>query len=733
MDKINDENIKSGIKGNVKEKKNVTINIGQEEVINYHRSDSIEKKQEKKNLNEGLLSKINIFEQRAHKTPSILSFISRHNNSKADDKKPVEKRVSPEKKKSIFMINNPLEEEEDEEKEEKNQKKVEFNQVVEEMAQFYINEPEFSNFYFSQFLETVAIHTIYFLFGPLIVPFLFLIYSKNFIRNMGLWGKKLGSSHRVQIFYWISFVITIVLTIYINNAEGDTKSIWNLQLVFLCPAYITQIMVLIRYITVCVKYGFFPREYYKKWKSARLTRTEVKSNFLLQGWIKPSLLVLDVYLKEIFQKFNIDVNYFKFKFAGKLPDKMKNSLLEVDKLINEDARRIRFSIFRRMKKENNLYDTIQKAVKKYKSKELTQKKTDNNLSDKSDDSSSDNESKNKPKEKVFEMVNIKNIERSDSIVSSSIKSSMVSESPLTINNLNQDVANPNDEHIIYRGSDVSQNLSNHIAHQPLKGKQRLREFIIDKILPDVREKIKRNISTIESKVKCKNEHSYEIKGIYFCRALLRDVCNKNLESYVIFHKFFVFLIWLTPFVFTYLYYIYFNNLIVNQLADEEVNILPKLNTTITNSTIYNYSNLNSTGSFNKNNQQISFHYLSIILLVFSAISLAPPVWLNTLNLLYGVVDIKRKTKFMEILTEMINTNLKDDQRKYPLLNITDPNSVLNWYYLRNIFLSFGKRFGDRLILQTSIFCLFVVLALILSILTLFGWFNQFLALVKINN
>ena len=76
------------------------------------------------------------------------------------------------------MINNPLEEEEDEEKEEKNQKKVEFNQVVEEMAQFYINEPEFSNFYFSQFLETVAIHTIYFLFGPLIVPFLFLIYSK---------------------------------------------------------------------------------------------------------------------------------------------------------------------------------------------------------------------------------------------------------------------------------------------------------------------------------------------------------------------------------------------------------------------------------------------------------------------------------------------------------------------------------------------------------------------------
>jgi hypothetical protein len=725
MDKNNEENYTSGGRGYTKEKKNVTINIGQEEVINYHRSDSIEKKQEKKNLNEGLLSKINMFEQRAHKAPSIISFMNRHNNSKGDDKKPVERRISPEKKKSIFMINNPLEEEEEEEKEEKNQKKVEFNQVVEEMAQFYINEPEFSNFYFSQFLETVAIHMVYFFFGPLIVPFLFLIYSKNFIRNMGLWGKKLGSSHRVQIFYWISFVITIVFTIFINKADGDPTSFWNLQLVFLCPAYITQIMVLIRYITVCVKYGFFPREYYKKWKTTRLTRTEVKSNFLLQGWIKPSLLVLDVYLKEIFQKFNIDVNYFKFKFAGRLPEKMRNSLLEVDKLINEDARRIRLSIFRRMKKENNLYDMIQEAIKKYKSKELKKKKSDKNLSEKSDDSSSDNENKRKPSEKIFEMVNIKNNQRHESIISSSIEGSMVSESPLTINNVTHNLANPNDEQVIYRDSHISSNVL-----PALKGKKRLREFIIDKILPDVREKIKRNVNSIESKVKCKNEHSYEMKGIYFCRALLRDVCNKNLESYVIFHKIFVFLIWLTPFIFTYLYYIYFNNLLVNQLADENHNIFSNLNTTVPNSTILNHSNLNSTSSSNKNDQKISFHYVSILLLVFSAISLVPPVWLNTLNLLYGVVDIKRKTKFMEILTEMINTNLKDEQRKYPLLNITDPNSVLNWYYLRNIFLSFGKRFGDRLILQTSIFCLFVVLALILSILTLFGWFNQFLALVK---
>jgi hypothetical protein len=146
-------------------------------------------------------------------------------------------------------------------------------------------------------------------------------------------------------------------------------------------------------------------------------------------------------------------------------------------------------------------------------------------------------------------------------------------------------------------------------------------------------------------------------------------------------------------------------------------IIPSHNSTSNPSSLLNDKNI------------IKFHFFSIILLFFSGIAIIPPVWLNTLNLMYGQVDSIRKRKIMQIMTEMINTNIKEEKRKYPLFNVLCSNTMLNWYYLRNIFMSLGKRFSDRIILQTSLFCVVVVIALLLSILSIFGFLSRFIATV----
>lgn len=585
-------------------------------------------------------------------------------------------------KKASEFVESPLEaEEEDEEGEEKAVKKMEFNEVVEEMAQYYIKEDGYSNFYVKQFFETVCIHLIYFIFGPLIMPLLFKKFGRNFMRNMGLWGKKVGASHRVQIFYWVTFIITLIITIVILcNSEGESQMYFNSQYVFLSPAYISQIMVLIRYLTVCVKYGFFPPEYYLKWKTTRLTRTEVKSNYLLQGWIKPSLLVLDVYVREIFQKFNIDPNNFKLQCVGRLPEHMNNSLVEVDRIINEDARRIRQSIFRRFKKESKFYSVITEVIKAHKKKKELEKNED-------------------------------------------IKDSMINSN----NNFNSVEGNSPD--ILNVDCSVNINVTDVNLNSEPKislAKEKLRNFVLNKILPEVRNKIKAKTNSIEVKVKYKNEYLYEINGIYLCRTLLKDVFTVSFESYAVVHKILVLIICLFPICFGYIYYSVFNSYIL--ISNLHLN-----NSTVNgNSTSIANITANATSTENINSKLISFNLFSIFLFIFSSIAILPPVWLNTLNLLYGVVDIRRKKKLMENITYLIDTNLTEEKRNYPLLNVMHGNTMLNWYYLRNIFFSLGKRFGDRIILQTSVFCLFVLISIICAILSLLNFFgNNFLTMVRI--
>jgi hypothetical protein len=558
--------------------------------------------------------------------------------------------------------------------------KVEFNKKVEEMAKYYLNETEISKFYPKQFIETLMIHLIYFIFGPIFIALYFRLWGKDFMRNMGFWGKKVKSSHFIQIFYWLCSMITLLLTIWIRMT--DEESVWYYQISFLTPAYIANIMILIRYTIVCVKYGFFPPEYYQKWKTTRLTRTEVKSNYLLQGWIRPSLLTLDVYLREIFQKYNLDVNEFKFQLAGPIPIKMSNSLMEIDSKISEEASRIRNSIIRRLNKQKKKVDFYQDSYTKKKANDLELKKRN---------------------------LTVKEQPNSDSLnCSLPSQTSQVSKSIYTLDN----------------------QVHTHTHHI-----KRLRDFIINKILPDIKKKLKTEKDSRESKIKNLNENLNEIKGIYLCRTILKDTFTPVLGNYLFVLLTFVFINWLSPFIFTYLFYFTNIEYISNSRA-------VSLNTSISNSTYISLknitnnliSNMTNNSTFPKEIQQtdlpklqMTFH--SYILLAFSAVALVPPIYLNTLNLLYGIVDIKRKNKLMQIITELINCNIKEENREYPLLNITNGNSMLNWYYLRIIVLTFGQRFSNRIILQTSVFCIFIAFSIAISIMSLFGFFNKFISMV----
>jgi hypothetical protein len=98
--------------------------------------------------------------------------------------------------------------------------------------------------------------------------------------------------------------------------------------------------------------------------------------------------------------------------------------------------------------------------------------------------------------------------------------------------------------------------------------------------------------------------------------------------------------------------------------------------------------------------------------------------------LYGLVDIRRKNKLMEKITEMFDTNIKPDKREYPLFNILHGNTLLNWYYLRNICISLGQRFSDRIILQTSVFCVFIILAVVGTALSILKLLGNMLAMVN---
>ena len=129
----------------------------------------------------------------------------------------------------------------------------------------------------------ILLHMGFFIFGPFWHLFMLYKYGKNLSCNMNFWGDKLKKTVFLQYFFWITTLLTVIFSINIwNNTYNDLISKFNNLYIFLSIGYMSQIMIIIRYLIVCVKYGFFPKGYYELYKKEDLMEHSSKSNFLFK-------------------------------------------------------------------------------------------------------------------------------------------------------------------------------------------------------------------------------------------------------------------------------------------------------------------------------------------------------------------------------------------------------------------------------------------------------------------
>ena len=268
---------------------------------------------------------------------------------------------------------------------------------------------------------------------------------------------------------------------------------------------------------------------------------------------------------------------------------------------------------------------------------------------------------------------------------------------------------------------------------------------------------------MEGKVKKLSDFVFEINGSYLCRLMMKKAHDINYASFFCYHVLFFITLLIIPNLFLGKMYqlnsnckitngtdnIYCNKLNItihnnNSLIEiknmANYRFLENINQTIdlneknktsfdspnffSNSmTVINEknktnlvdNNLNKTNTnttndaFDKLYQEIlttNWNSVSLLIWLFSIISTIIPTWLITKNLIYGMIDFERRRKLLEIIRELVNLNTTG-KRDFHLINITHYETLINWYTLRNIFMHYGKRFTDRLIIQVTIFCVFV--------------------------
>ena len=482
-----------------------------------------------------------------------------------------------------------------------NNKIFKFSLAVDDMTKYYGKED--TVFIKKQFFEALSVHLLYFLFGPFIVPFLMLFNGKSFVINLGFWGTKLLKYHLLQLFYFLTLVITTILSILILlKGDAGKDNDYKNQYIFLTPSYISQVYILIQYVNVSVKYGFFPRKYYNLWKTSLITRTEINSNYIYEGWINPSILSLDCYLKENLQRQEIDINNFNIQCIGKVLENfpMKLSLSELQ--LKKEISHIRNSFLNTIKRSDNFNNILNEVLKHY---EIGKQALNNNIK--------------------------------------------------------SEISNPKDDKVIS------------------KPKQKFQNFIRNKILPLIRKHTEFDFTG--SQIIVKTDNIYEINGVNLLRLILNE--SKLSISYD-------------------------RNQILNQYLSTIMNCIICLSCTIL------YSKFMLGAKFECNT-------LSIINLLFSSGCFLIIKFMNQENLIYGILDFRRKQNLMEICSSLIDfSDFSDENRKYPLINIFDYNSLKNWYSIRKLLSQYGRRFSQRIIIQTSIICFLSIIGGIIVVLSCFN-------------
>lgn len=680
---------------------------------------------------------------------------------------------------------------------------------------------EQTTFYFNQYFEMILLHMGFFILGPFLNLFILYKYGKNLSCNMNFWGDKLKKTLILQYFFWITSIMTITLSIIIwKNTYENSRSSFNNQYIFLSIGYLSQILIIIRYLTVCVKYGFFPKGYYELFKKEDLMEHSLKSNFLYNGWINPRFKIIDELINESLLENKIDLTIFNLQCVGKIDSKLIHDLKMIELEISEDQERLKneYLMYLLKKVQLNKYKDILKntkiADKMHKIRKITTDEIDiergkihivnrnnclnqndhdtNNINLKEKYQMEDNYKSNEictklaKNETEFEKdTNVIKVNQENNLELSNLTNSNDDCNEIQVKNIPEiNSLNYYNKKEIYKCDYTFVKKENLPHNKPYT--TFLRNVVINKVFPIIyqnRKKKAEKINTLEGKVKKLNDFVFEINGMYLCRLMMKKAHDINFASYFCFHVIFFIFLLIIPNIFLggmYLYYstckenigfghslCYKKNISIPRNVTfnfqkenyhrflEETNktkIIEKLNKTkigenhfvladkITNNTtdsipltdnMINVNNITQNNSDSSNFMDIidkeilttNWNSVSFFIWSFSIISSIIPIWLITKNLIYGMIDFQRRRKLLEIIGEIVNIN-STGKRDFYLINITHYETLINWYTLRNIFMNYGKRFTDRLIIQVTIFCVFVLISLIIIIFIFLGYIQR---------
>lgn len=702
---------------------------------------------------------------------------------------------------------------------------------------------EQTTFYFDQYFEMVLLHLAFFLFGPLLHLFMIYKYGKNLSCNMNFWGDKLRKTLVLQYFFWITTLFTAIISIVIlKNTYKDSTSKFNNQYIFLSIGYMSQILIVIRYMTVCVKYGFFPKGYYELFKKEDLMEHSLKSNFLYNGWINPRFKIIDELINESLIENKIDLSIFNLQCIGKIDTKLIHDLKMIELEISEDQeklkneylmyllKRVQLKKYKDILKNTKIEDKMFK-IRKITTDEIDMEKMESpmdNDENKLDLSNKDNlinlsnkillsqtqplvEDSNRvyysnginQNEEIINKTDIDNNKIDDFRVMPRLpcdthldhetfdeKCEKISFSNSLDENRKTDLTKleKGEPYLIESTTEKNENTSS-INNKPLT--TLLRNVVINKVYPIIyqnRKKKAEKINTLEGKVKKLSDFVFEINGLYLCRLMMKKAHDINYASYLYYHVLFFITLLIIPNIFLGKMYllnsnckningtdnIYCNKFNITVLSNgsietkiisnlrfledfNETNNLFKDNKTSFISTNFSSNgqtvidtknntnvidnNPNKTKTNTTNGSQINvldminqeivatnWSSVSVLIWIFSIISAFIPTWLITKNLIYGMIDFERRRKLLEIIGEIVNINTTG-KRDFHLINITHYETLINWYTLRNIFMNYGKRFTDRLIIQVTIFCVFVLISLIIIFFIFLGYIQQMTIMV----
>lgn len=642
---------------------------------------------------------------------------------------------------------------------------------------------EISNFYFMQFFEIFLIHFGFFLFGIFIVPVYRFIYGPELIRNLGFWGKRINKSRNAQYFYWIVLIVTLVISyrIYLANMLGDENNIPNdkffKQYITLSISYMSLILVILRYLIVSIKYGFFPKNYFNDIKKKNIYKSNLRVNYLKFGWIEPDFYIINIYLKSAFKSNNTNYKYFFLECVGQINEDLIAKINQIENEIQKGQNKKRESYKRKIKKEKK------SALKTKRQRQTNPKKinkediqTNKDALGIAQNQSLNNEILNKnscveyEEDRNFKMKYFFNsIDQSNSngffqdiiqSVHNKDKTQEIDDKKSNYTSNNSPSSSENNSSIEKsKKSEKTIQLKQNSSLPPAL--QKLKNFVNTTLKEHIKKMKSLEIKKKESlngKIEYVNKDIYRINGLYLSKMIMKQIHKINFKIYKIFHIFLVILLLIIPNFFIYKIF---------DLAREGDSV-PFLSNGTSPSNISNSSHIDSNGSIpfttpiqilpvnhtpiapqivstnittteeinypenpGKEIKLLVFSYVSLILALFSLISGIIPVWLNTENLIYGLIDFERRRKLMEILYDIINPRNKDSNYDLPILNIANQETMLNWYNLRTIMMLYGKRFTERIMIQTSVFSLYLLVLLIFLFMIFIGNYGNISIVVNL--